>query len=79
MESQLPNIVDEDGDIDLDMINPPIIYGFVNVELLKTAENKDISKTLSKLDKEAADKEKEEEEEEDEKEEEEEEEMPVDV
>ena len=74
MESQLPNIVDEDGDIDLDMINPPIIYGFVNVELLKTAENKDISKTLSKLDKEAADKEKEEDEDEDEDEEEEEEE-----
>ena len=40
MESQLPNIVDEDGDIDLDNIDTPLIYKFVANEMLKDAENK---------------------------------------
>jgi len=42
MESQLPNIVDEDGDIDLDNIDTPLIYKFVTSEMLKDAENKSV-------------------------------------
>ena len=42
MESQLPNIVDEDGDVDLDNVDEPLIYQFVNIEMLKQAEIKDV-------------------------------------
>ena len=52
MESQLPNIVDEDGDIDLDNIDTPLIYKFVANEMLKDAENKAVvsDKKLNKDD-----------------------------
>ena len=43
MENQLPNIVDEDGDIDLDNIDTPLIYKFVTIEMLKDAENKPVA------------------------------------
>lgn len=38
--NQLPNLVDEDGDIELDKINLPLTYQFVTIDLLKSAENK---------------------------------------
>ena len=45
MENVLPNIVDEEGDINLDSISAPLIYTFVTIEMLKSVENK---RTLSK-------------------------------
>jgi len=51
MESQLPNVVDEDGDVDLDSIDEPLIYRFVNVEMLKQAENRDLIVTSKDKDK----------------------------
>jgi len=40
LANQLPNIVDEDGDIELDKVNLPLTYQFVTIDLLKSAENK---------------------------------------
>lgn len=40
LANQLPNLVDDDGDIELDKINLPLTYQFVTIELLKSAENK---------------------------------------
>ena len=39
LADQLPNIIDEDGDVDLGRINDPLIYSFVNVEMLNRAKN----------------------------------------
>ena len=38
MDEQLPNIVDEDGDINLDDVNGPLLYQFVNTAMLKKGE-----------------------------------------
>ena len=38
MDEQLPNIVDEDGDINLDDVNGPLLYQFVNTSMLKKGE-----------------------------------------
>ena len=37
MSEQLPNIVDEDGDVDLTKIDEPLLYKFATNELLKDA------------------------------------------
>ncbi len=37
LASQLPSIVDEDGDIELDKIDSPLLYKFASIDLLKTA------------------------------------------
>ena len=39
LADQLPNIIDEDGDVDLGRINDPLIYSFVNIEMLNRAKN----------------------------------------
>ena len=39
MSEQLPNIVDEDGDVDLTKIDEPLLYKFATNELLKDANN----------------------------------------
>ena len=38
MSEQLPNIVDEDGDVDLTKIDEPLLYKFATNELLKDAD-----------------------------------------
>jgi len=79
LESQLPNVIDEDDDLDLDLIDKPLIFDFVDIELLKLVEHKkvsidkdDIKKSTEK--KELTEEEEDEEEEEEETDEEEEEE-----
>ena len=46
MSDQLPNVVDEDGDIELKDIDEPLLYKFVTIEML-TGQNsqKRVSKT----------------------------------
>jgi predicted NAD-dependent protein-ADP-ribosyltransferase YbiA (DUF1768 family) len=55
MSEQLPNIVDEDGDVDLTKIDEPLLYKFATNELLKDANNS------PKIESKKAEKEKEEE------------------
>lgn len=43
LESQLPNVIDDDDDLDLDLIDKPLIFDFVNIELLKSVEHKKVS------------------------------------
>src|SRR5210317_344444 len=38
LADQLPNIIDDDGDIDLESINEPLIYSFVTFEMLNKAK-----------------------------------------
>jgi len=44
LESQLPNVIDEDDDLDLDLIDKPLIFDFVDTQLLKSVEHKRVSK-----------------------------------
>lgn len=44
LSEQLPNIVDEDGDIELEKIDQPLLYVFVNSELLTDGVKKQTSK-----------------------------------
>ena len=37
LSTDLPNVIDEDGDIDLDKIDEPLIYSFVNDNIIKSA------------------------------------------
>ena len=39
MSDQLPNIIDDDGDIDLESIHDPLIYSFVTIEMLNKSKN----------------------------------------
>jgi len=78
LESQLPNVIDEDDDLDLDLIDKPLIFDFVDIELLKSVEHKRLSKDSSDSKEQGDQEEKEEDEDEDEEEEEEEEEEEKD-
>jgi predicted NAD-dependent protein-ADP-ribosyltransferase YbiA (DUF1768 family) len=77
LSDQLPNVIDDDGDIDLESINDPLVYSFVNIEMLTKSkstsgdENKqsDEDKEGDKDEDKEGDKEGEEEEEEEEEEE----------
>ena len=40
LADNLPNLIDEDGDIDLDKLDKPLLYKYTTVELLKLSENK---------------------------------------
>ena len=39
LADQLPNIIDDDGDIDLESINDALIYSFVNIEMLNKSKS----------------------------------------
>lgn len=49
LADQLPNIIDEDGDVDLGRINDPLIYSFVNVEMLNRAKNINVAEKQKQL------------------------------
>jgi predicted NAD-dependent protein-ADP-ribosyltransferase YbiA (DUF1768 family) len=48
LADQLPNIIDDDGDIDLESIDEPLLYNFVTVEMLNGSKRKDTSSVSSK-------------------------------
>jgi predicted NAD-dependent protein-ADP-ribosyltransferase YbiA (DUF1768 family) len=53
LADQLPNVIDDDGDIDLESINDPLIYSFVTFEMLNKAKgtnNIELSKEDSQED-----------------------------
>ena len=50
LASQLPNIIDDDGDIELEKIDEPLLYHFINNDILNSADID--SKQLIKNDKE---------------------------
>ena len=55
LASQLPNIIDDEGDIDLEKIDGPLLYTFINTELLSNSQK--ITTDDKKNDKEDDDKE----------------------
>ena len=56
--SQIPSVLDEDGDLDIDMLGDPLLYSFVNTSFLKQAageseklqKSKDFTATEEKKD-----------------------------
>ena len=69
LENQLPNVIDDDEDLDLDLIDKPLIFEFVDNELLKSVEQKKMSnETIEIKDKTDEDGDEEEEDEEEEEE-----------
>tara|TARA_R110002012_G_scaffold312728_1_gene523708 strand:- start:55 stop:2019 length:1965 start_codon:yes stop_codon:yes gene_type:complete len=39
LASQLPNIIDDDGDIELEKIDEPLLYQFINADILSSKDN----------------------------------------
>jgi hypothetical protein len=52
LSDQLPNIIDDDGDVDLESIDDPLLYKFVTVEMLSGSKKK-VSNENKKSDKSA--------------------------
>jgi len=51
LSEQLPNIVDEDGDVDLTQIDEPLLYKFVTRELLTDVKKSSMKKKQTTTDK----------------------------
>ena len=47
LADQLPNIIDDDGDVDLDKIDNPLIYSFVTENTIKKTPSKNINSSKS--------------------------------
>lgn len=50
LSDQLPNIIDDDGDIDLESIDEPLLYKFVTLEMLSGSNKNKITNKPSGLD-----------------------------
>ena len=48
MSDQLPNIIDDDGDIKLEDIDNPLIYSFINLKLLSEDDGDDTTNKKNK-------------------------------
>ena len=49
LESELPNIIDDEQDIDLDLVTKPLLYSSVNEDLLKTSLNEELIKSNEEI------------------------------
>ena len=47
LADQLPNIIDDDGDVDLDKVDNPLIYSFVTENTIKKTPSKNINSSKS--------------------------------
>lgn len=61
--SDLPNLLDEDGDIDIEKLGPPLLYTFVDQAFLKKSSNETSKEILEGIDQQLASVEEEDEEE----------------